>query len=134
MEKKINPEVSVRHQITKWRVSLSLFGSLWTQEYTRRRLTVSCKKQDQVPKIGDIVLFVNESCYKHELSAARIQALLTRRNGDVFGATINYRREVGGRVITVNRHLNHLYPFMELRKPNIRNRSVVWMRTEQQES
>ena len=64
----------------------------------------------------DIVLFVNEPCYKHELSAARIQALLTRRNGDVFGATINYRREVGGCVITVNRHLNHLYPFMGVEK------------------
>ena len=107
----INPEVPVLHQITKWRVGLSLFGSLWTQEYTRRRLTVSCKKQDQVPKVGDIVLFVNEPCYKHELSTARIQALLTQRNGDVFGATINYRREVGGHFITVNCHLNHLYSF-----------------------
>ena len=93
-------------------MGLSLFGSLWMQEYTRCHLTVSCKKQDQVPKIGDIVLFVNEPCYKHELSAARIQALLTRRNGDVFGATINFRREVGGGTITVNCHLNHLYPFM----------------------
>ena len=60
----INPESSVRHQITKWRVGLSLFGSLWTPEYTRSHLTVSCKKQDQVPKVGDIVLFVNEPCYK----------------------------------------------------------------------
>ena len=112
----INPEVSVRQQINKWRIGLSLFGSLWTQEYTRRRLTVSCKKQDQVPKIGDIVLFVNEPCYKHELSAARVQSLLTRRNGDIFGASISYRREVGGRVITVNRHLSHLYPFMGVEK------------------
>ena len=74
------------------------------------------EKQDQVPKIGDIVLFVNEPCYKHELSAARVQALLTRRNGDVFGATITYRREVGGRRISVNRHLKHLYPFMGVEK------------------
>ena len=28
------------------------------------------------------------------------------------GATIAYRREIGGREITVDRHLNQLYPFM----------------------
>ena len=92
------------------------FCSLWTQEYTRPRLTVSCKNQGQVPKIGDIVLFVNEPYYKHELSAARVQALLTRKNGDVFGATITYRIEVGGCTITVNRHLSHLNPFMGVEK------------------
>ena len=41
---------------------LSLIGSIWTQEYTSRRLTVAWKKQDQVPKVGDIVLFVNKLC------------------------------------------------------------------------
>ena len=112
----INTEVSVQHQLTKWKVGLSLFGSLWTQEYTRYRLTVSCKNQGQVPKTEDIVLFVHEPCYKHELSTARVQALLTRRNGDVVGATITYRREVGGCTITVNRHLSHLYPFMGVEK------------------
>ena len=112
----INTEVSVQHQHTKWKVGVSLFGSFWTQEYTRRLLTVSCKTQGQVPKIGAILLFANEPCYKHELSAARVQALLTRRNRDVFGDTITYRREVGGCPHHVNRHLSHLYPIMGVEK------------------
>ena len=35
----INTEVSVQHQLTKWKVGVSLFGSLWTQEYTRQRFS-----------------------------------------------------------------------------------------------
>ena len=38
------------------------------------------------------------------------------RHGDVYGALISYRREVGGRSITVNRHLNQLYPFIGVEK------------------
>ena len=72
------------------------------------------KNQTLVPKVGDIVLFKNEPIYKHDLSAAKITQLLKRRNGDVYGATIEYRREIGGRVMTVNRHLHHLYPFMDV--------------------
>ena len=30
--------------------------------------------------------------------------------------TIQYRREVGGRSISINRHLSHLYPFMGVEK------------------
>ena len=52
--------------------------------------------------------------YKHDLSAARITQLLWRTNGDIYGAQIQYRREVGGRLMSVNRHLQHLYPFMEV--------------------
>ena len=70
------------------------------------------KNQGLVPKVGDIVLFKNEPIYRHSISAARVQALLRRKNGDVYGATICYRREVGGRSISVDRHLNQLYPFM----------------------
>ena len=62
--------------------------------------------------MGDIVLFKNEPIYRHTISAARVQALLRSKNLDVYGATICYRREVGGRSITVDRHLNQLYPFM----------------------
>ena len=108
----INPDVSIQHQVSRWRTVLKLFHSLWEQEYTRRRLTVSWKDQGQIPTIGDIVLFKNEPIYRHPISAARVEALLRRRNGDVYGATISYIREVGGRKITVDRHLNHLYPFM----------------------
>ena len=70
------------------------------------------KDQGLVPQVGDIVLFKNEPIYRHWISAARVQALLWRKNGDVYGATICYRREVGGRSITVDRHLNQLYPFL----------------------
>ena len=38
--------------------------------------------------------------------------MIQRRNGDIF----EYRREVGGRVISVNRHLRQLYPFMNVEK------------------
>ena len=69
-----------------------------------------------VPQVGDIVLFKNEPIYRHKISAARVQALLRRKNGDVYGATICYRREVGGRSISVNRHLNQLYLFMGVAK------------------
>ena len=37
---------------------------------------------------GDIVLFKNEPIYKHDLSAARISQLLWRKNGDIYGPTI----------------------------------------------
>ena len=32
--------------------------------------------------------------------------------GDVYGATVEYRRSIGGRLIRVKRHLNQLCPFM----------------------
>ena len=108
----INPNVPVQHQLSRWKIVLNLFNSLWEQEYTRRRLTVTWKEQGKIPQVGDIVLFKNEPIYKHTISAARVTALLRRKNGDVYGATISYRREVGGRIITVDRHLNQLYPFM----------------------
>ena len=63
--------------------------------------------------VGDIVLFKNIHFYCHKISAARVQALL---NGDVYRAMICYRREVGGPNISVNRHLNQLYPFMGVEK------------------
>ena len=72
------------------------------------------KEQNQAPNIGDIVLFRNEHCYKHQLSAARITDLLKRKNGNIYLATIEYKREVGGRTNSVNRSLRHLYPFMNL--------------------
>ena len=57
---------------------------------------------------------MNEPIYKNPISAARVEKLLCRKNGDVYGATISYRRKVGGRKIIVGRHLNQLYPFMNL--------------------
>ena len=110
----INPENPVQRQLNRWNVALLLFGSLWTQEFSRRNFLVVWKQQKLVPSIGDIVLFRNEPCYKHQLSAARITNLLKRKNGDIFAATIEYRREVGGRIISVDRSLRHLYPFMNV--------------------
>ena len=123
----VNPDVTVQNQISRWRIVLNLYYSLWDQEYTRRRLTVTWKDQGLVPKVGDIVLFKNEPIYRHSISAARVQALLRRKNGDVYGATICYRREVGGRSISVDRHLNQLYPFMgvEMTKPQEQIRGLA---------
>ena len=56
----VNPDVTVQNQISRWRIVLNLYYSLWDQEYTRRRLTVTWKEQGVVPKVGDIVLFKNE--------------------------------------------------------------------------
>jgi len=114
----VNPESPVQHQLSRWRIVLNLFNSLWEQEYTRRRLTVTWKEQGRTPQVGDIVLFKNEPIYRHSISAAKVEALLRRKNGDVYGATISYRREIGGRIITVDRHLNNLYPFMGVEKPD----------------
>ena len=73
------------------------------------------QNQTITPKVGYIELFKNEPIYKHDLSAARITQLLQRKNRDIYGATIEYRREVGGRVNTVNRHLHHFFPFMDVK-------------------
>ena len=106
----INPNTPVQHQLSRWNIALNAFTSLWSQEYTRRRLTVAWKEQRGSPQVGDIVLFKNEPIYRHPISAARVEAVLRRKNGDVYGATISYRREVGGRKIIVDRHLNQLFP------------------------
>ena len=42
--------------------------------------------------------------------------MLKRKKEEVYAATIEYRREVRDRKISVNRHLRHLYPFMNLEK------------------
>ena len=55
----INPDSPVQHQLSRWKIALNLFNSLWEQEYTRRRLTVSWKHQGSAPQVGDIVLFKN---------------------------------------------------------------------------
>ena len=69
--------------------------------------------QEEVDRcLEGIVLFKNEPIYRHPISAARVEALLCRKNRDVYGATISSRREVGGRKITVDRHLNQLFPFL----------------------
>ena len=108
----INPNTPIQHQLSRWKIALNVFSSLWEQEYTRRRLTVSWKEQGGSPQVGDIVLFKNEPIYRHPISAARVEALLHRKNGDVYGATISYRREIGGRKVVVDRHLNQLFPFL----------------------
>ena len=79
-------------------------------------MTVSWKEQKGPPQVGDIVIFKNEPIYRHPISAARVEALLRRNNGDIYGATISYRREVGGQKITVDRHLNQLFPFLDVEK------------------
>ena len=122
---KINPDVSVQHQLSRWRIVLNLYYSLWEQEYTRRRLTVSWKEQGLVPQVGNIVLFKNKPIYRHAISAARVKALLWRKNRDVYCATICYRREVGGLSISVNNSASCTCSW-EWRRLSNRNRSEVW--------
>ena len=68
-------------------------------------MTVAWKEQRGSPQVGDIVLFKNEPIYRHPISAARVEVILCRKNG-----------EVGGRKIIVDRHLNQLFPFLSVEK------------------
>ena len=51
---------------------------------------------------------------------------LKRKKGDLFGVSVSYSREVGGRAITVDRRPNQLYPFMGVETAEPRNRSEAW--------
>ena len=104
---KITPETSIQCQLIRWQVSLLLFGSLWTQEFLECNFLVAWKEKKLILKIGDIVLFRNKP-------EARNTNLLKRKNSDIFAATIEYRREVGGRTNSINRSLRHLYPFINV--------------------
>ena len=86
----INPNTPVQHQLSRWKIALNSFNSLWAQEYTRRRLTISWKEQRGSSQVGDIVLFKSKPIYCHPISAVRVEALLRRKNGEVYGATISY--------------------------------------------
>ena len=83
----INPDATVQHQLSRWKIALNLFNSLWEQEYTRRRLTVTWKEQGRSPQVEDVVLFKNEPIYCHPISAARVEVLLRRKNRDVYCPT-----------------------------------------------
>ena len=113
-----NPVAPINQQISRCNVTLNMFHELWEQEYTRCRFTVTWKDQGNLPQIGDIVLFKYELKYKNPISAARVEQLIRRKNGDVYGATISYCHEVGGQKIVVDRHLNQLFPFMNLETQN----------------
>ena len=69
----INPENPVQRQLNRWHVALLLFGSLWTQEFSRRNFLVVWKQQKLAPSIGEIVLFRNEPCYKHNSPRPELQ-------------------------------------------------------------
>ena len=83
----INPDATVQHQLSRWKIALNLFNSIWEQEYTRRRLTITWKEQGRSPQVGDVVLFKNEPIYCHPISAARVEVLLRRKNRDVYCTT-----------------------------------------------
>ena len=68
----INPVTTVQQQLNRLKICLTLFGSLWFQEFTRRQFLLLWKEKGITPQIGDIVLFRNEPSYKNELSIARI--------------------------------------------------------------
>ena len=100
-------------QLQRWRCALLMFGSLWSEEYARRRYNVVWQGRILVPKVGDLVLIKNEPRYSHPHTIARVTALILRESGDVYGVKLQYRRGIGGRWIEVQRHLNQVSPFME---------------------
>ena len=114
---KVNPVAPINQQISRWNIVLNIFHSLWEEEYTRRKFTATWKEQSNLPQVRNIVLLKKEPIYKNPISAARVEHLISRKNGDVYGHTISYRHEVGGRKIVVDRHLNQLNPFMNLETP-----------------
>ena len=74
----VNPVAPINQQISRWNLALNMFHSLWEQEYTRRRFTVTWRNQGSLPQIGDIVLFKNEPINKNPISAARVEQLVER--------------------------------------------------------
>ena len=95
----INLEVSVQHQLSRWKIVLSLFNSLWMQKYTRHRLMVTWKKQGLVPQVGDTILFCNKPihchCHQSPCPAQEEERRCLRSNSRV--------QERGGR----SHHLRH---------------------------
>ena len=48
----VDLEVQVQHQLIRWQTCLSVFYSLWIQEFTRRRFNMIWKNQTITPKVG----------------------------------------------------------------------------------
>jgi len=108
----------VSQQLQRWRTALQVFGNLWCEEYARRNYHVIWAHQGKVPKINDLVLIRNEPRYAQPHTIARVVSLLTRPNGDIYGAKVEFRRQLQGRMIQVERHLHQLSPFMDMELEN----------------
>ena len=77
---------------------------------SRVQQVVQGGKKSFSPELRDIVLVKGESGDRMLLGL--VVELHHDSHGDVFGATVEYRRSVGGKLICVKRHLNHLCTFM----------------------
>ena len=89
---------------------LDLFRQSWEAEFSRRSQLVQGGKKSFSPEIRDIVLVKGESGDRMILGL--VVELPHDSLGDVYGATVEYRRSVRGKLIHVKRHLNQLCPFM----------------------
>ena len=103
----------INQQLQRWKNALYVFGQYWHQEFAKRRYTVAWKSQVLIPKIGDLVLFLNEPIYPHTHTLGRITSLLTGTSGDIYGAKVQYKRSIGERYREIECHLHQLYPFMD---------------------
>ena len=117
----------INQQLQRRNNVLDKFGSVWEQEFASRRYNVVWNGQRVTPKVGDLVLIKNEPHYKHQFTIARITTLLAKPSGDIYAAKVQFRRNLGGSFIEVERHLRDLAPFIEMETsqaeenlPNIR--------------
>ena len=103
-------ETKVGKQLSRVKRCLDLFRQSWEAEFSRRSQLVQGGKKSFSPEIRDIVLVKGESGDRMILGL--VVELHHDSLGDVYGATVEYRRSIGGKLICVKRHLNQLCPFM----------------------
>ena len=76
-------------------------------------------KSNKHPETGDIVLIKGEA--GDRLLLGLVVDLHQDKNGDIYVATIEYRRSVGGCLLQVKRHMGHLSPFMSRAEHQLAN-------------
>ena len=104
-------ETKVGKQLERVKRCLDLFRQSWEAEFSRRSQLVPGGKKSFSPEVRDIVLVKGESGDRMILGL--VVELHHDSLGDVYGATVEYRRSIGGKLIRVKRHLSKLCPFME---------------------
>ena len=101
---------SVGLQMKRLKKCIELFHDSWQTEFSRRSALVHGDRSNKHPAKGDVVLIKGEASKR--LLLGLVVDVHMDKNGDVFAATVQYRRSPGGRLLRMKRHMCHLSPFM----------------------
>ena len=101
---------SIGLQLQRLKKCIGLFHTSWQTEFSRRSLLVHGDRSNIHPEKGDVVLIKGEA--GDRLLLGLVVDLHLDTNGDVYAATVEYRRSPGGRLLRVKRHMSHLGRFM----------------------